>query len=166
MSSQHQELTEEEARQLREYVSAIVLNGQVTAQAAGLYPSDLYVLNLLEIDGQATAGELAERTALTTGAVTKLIDRLVRGGLVERIPDSTDRRRVILRVVEEGVRQTLGEQASLFAPLATRMDRLIGGFPEDQRAILLDFFCRATGEVQEATAELQQNSRARRGHSR
>lgn len=156
MSSQHHELTEEETRRLREYVTAIVLNGQVTAQAAGLHPVDLYVLNLLDLEGGATAGKLAERTALTTGAVTKLIDRLVRVGLVERTADPTDRRRVVLRVVAANAIRALGEQAALFAPLATRMDRLIGSYPEEQRAVLFDFFTHATDELQRVTAELQQ----------
>ena len=162
MSSQHEQLTSEESRRLREYVTAMVLNGQVTADAAGLHPMDLYVLNLLDLDGQATAGELAERTALTTGAVTKLVDRLVRTGLVERTADPADRRRVVLRVADEPATEAFGEEASLFTPIATRMDELIGSFPEDQRAVLFEFFSRATDELQRATVELQQMSRTRR----
>lgn len=163
MSSQHQVLTQNESRLLREYVTAMVLNGQVTAEAAGLHPIDLYVLNLLDLDGQASAGALAERTALTTGAITKLVDRLVRAGLVERTPDPTDRRRVVLRVVDQTATEALGEEASLFLPFAARMDELIGSFSESQRAVLFEFFSRATDELQRVTAELQDLGRARRG---
>lgn len=166
MSSQHQKLTCEESRRLREHVTAVVLNGQVTAEAAGLHPIDLYVLNLLDLDGPATAGGLADRTALTTGAVTKLVDRLVRADLVERTADPADRRRVVLRIAPKAATEALGEDASLFTPLATRMDELITSFTEDQRATLFAFFAHATDQLQQATSELQQTSRTRRNRSR
>lgn len=164
MSSQHTKLTPHEARLLREYVTAMVLNGQITAKAAGLHPIDLYVLNLLDLHGPASAGELAEHTALTTGAVTKLVDRLVRAGLVQRTAHPADRRRVVLRVVDETATEALGEQASLFTPFARHMDDLIASFTEDQRATLFDFFARATTELHQVTTELQQTSHSRRPH--
>jgi hypothetical protein len=37
----HAALSETEARSLREFVTAVVLNGQVTAEAAGLHATDL-----------------------------------------------------------------------------------------------------------------------------
>ncbi|GAA2009470.1 MarR family transcriptional regulator [Nocardiopsis rhodophaea] len=149
------ELSETEARRLREFVSAMMLNGHVTAEIAGLRPIDLYVLNLLDLDGRATPSELARRTSLTTGAITKLIDRLARIGLVERTPDEEDRRRVWLTVSDQASSH-VGKKADLFAPTAKRMDGLISGYPEDQRAVLLDFLCRATTELRKATEELQQ----------
>ena len=42
--------------------------------------------------GQVSMGELAEQVALTSGGVTKLIDRMVDAGLVQRVPCPTDRR--------------------------------------------------------------------------
>jgi hypothetical protein len=52
--------------------------------------------SLLQLNGPATAGWLAEMTGLTTGAVTGMIDRLERAGYVRREPDPHDRRRVIV----------------------------------------------------------------------
>lgn len=156
------ELTETESRSLREFVTAIVLNGQVTAQASGLHPIDLYVLNILDLDGESTPGELAKRTALTTGAVTKLIDRLTRIGLVQRTADENDRRRVRLTIAD-GAESVVGESANLFAPMAKRMDDLISSFPEDRRAVIFDFFDLAAQELHNAMIELQGNrSRARK----
>ena len=48
---------------------------------------------------------------LTTGAVTRVIDRLEQAGYVRRVPDPADRRRVIVEVVPDkvaGVKATLG----------------------------------------------------------
>jgi MarR family transcriptional regulator, 2-MHQ and catechol-resistance regulon repressor len=42
--------------------------------------------------GQLTMGELAEQVALTTGGITRLIDRMQAAGFVRRQPGQTDRR--------------------------------------------------------------------------
>jgi MarR family transcriptional regulator, 2-MHQ and catechol-resistance regulon repressor len=42
--------------------------------------------------GQVTMGSLAEQVALTTGGITRLLDRMVAAGYVERVPCPTDRR--------------------------------------------------------------------------
>jgi MarR family transcriptional regulator, 2-MHQ and catechol-resistance regulon repressor len=43
-------------------------------------------------DAQLSMGALAEQVALTTGGITRLVDRMIRAGLVERRPCPTDRR--------------------------------------------------------------------------
>ena len=53
--------------------------------------------------GATTAGRLSEITGLTSGAVTRVIDRLEQAGYVRRVPDPADRRRVIVEVVPEKV---------------------------------------------------------------
>lgn len=47
---------------------------------------------------------LAERIVCTTGAMTKLVDRLQRNGLVSREPDPSDRRGVLVRLESAGNR--------------------------------------------------------------
>jgi DNA-binding MarR family transcriptional regulator len=48
-----------------------------------------------------TAGQLAAAVRLTTGAVTDVLDRLEAAGVVRRIRDTKDRRRVIVEVTDE-----------------------------------------------------------------
>ncbi|WP_281010878.1 MarR family winged helix-turn-helix transcriptional regulator [Pseudonocardia alni] len=153
------ELSAYENRVFREYVSAMVFHGQVTADAAGLNATDLYALNLLDLIGEVTAGELARRTGLTTGAVTKLVDRLASAGLVSRRPDPQDRRRVRIGIVDTEADERLGSSGELFAPIASRLDRLISAYPEPERTILMRFFERATEELSSATREIQSTSR-------
>ena len=43
-----------------------------------------------------TAGELAEESGLTPGAITTVLDRMERGGYANRVADPTDRRRVLV----------------------------------------------------------------------
>jgi DNA-binding MarR family transcriptional regulator len=83
----------------RQYMEAVVLHGQASAEATGLHTTDLYALSALSLAGSLTSGELSERTGLTTGATTRLIDRLERGGHVRRVADPADRRRVVIEPV-------------------------------------------------------------------
>src|SRR3954470_18692359 len=77
--------------------------GQTVAIRFGLSESDIEALELLIDAGAATAGRLSDLMGLSTGAVTRVIDRLEQSGYVRRVPDPADRRRVIVEVVPEKV---------------------------------------------------------------
>ena len=81
---------------MRRSSAAGVLHGQAIAKKVGVNSSDLECLDLILLNGPSTAGEIARRTGLTSGAVTGLIDRLERLGLVERTADANDRRKVLV----------------------------------------------------------------------
>jgi DNA-binding MarR family transcriptional regulator len=53
-----------------------------------------------------TAGQLAERLNLTTGAVSNVIDRLEQGQFAYRTPDTKDHRKVIVTVNQEKLSST------------------------------------------------------------
>ena len=52
--------------------------------------------------GQVSMSTLAQQVALTSGGVTKLIDRMVDAGLVERVPCPTDRRVYFAALTAQG----------------------------------------------------------------
>ena len=63
------------------------------------------VLSALRRQGRPfcmTASELAEAGRLTSGAMTNRIDRLESEGLVRRLPDPGDRRRVLVELTADG----------------------------------------------------------------
>jgi DNA-binding MarR family transcriptional regulator len=76
-----------------------VLLSQIIADKVGLSPSDLECLGFLEDGGAMTAGRLGELTGLTSGAVTRMIDRLERARYVRRRSDPDDRRKVLVELV-------------------------------------------------------------------
>ncbi|MFC6700765.1 MarR family winged helix-turn-helix transcriptional regulator [Streptomyces thermocoprophilus] len=76
-----------------------MLHGHASARACDLGATDLYALNILQLGGPMTPGELGTRTGLTTGPTTRLVDRLERAGYVRRTPDPEDRRKVIVEPV-------------------------------------------------------------------
>src|SRR5207302_7266619 len=90
---------------------------QAVADSAGVSSSDLECLDFLNLEGRVTAGRLAEVTGLTTGAITGVVDRLEKAGLVRRERDESDRRKVFIAVVPEAV----GRIGRLYEPLQRGM---------------------------------------------
>src|SRR6266513_4425088 len=80
-----------------------VIFGQTVANVAGISGSDLECLEFLNLEGRVTAGRLAEVTGLTTGAITGVVDRLEKAGLVRRERDADDRRKVFITTVPDNV---------------------------------------------------------------
>jgi MarR family 2-MHQ and catechol resistance regulon transcriptional repressor len=75
-------------------------------------------------DGQISMGALAAQVALTTGGITKLLDRMIDAGLVSRVPCPNDRRVSFAALTPQG-EETL-DKASV---LHTRdLRRAFGGF--------------------------------------
>ena len=81
----------------RSYLAAVVLFHQAAADEVGLGSTDYQAINILDLAGAMTSGELAARLSLSTGATTRLIDRLVEGGYALRTADDSDRRRVLVQ---------------------------------------------------------------------
>lgn len=96
-----------------------------------------------------TPGELGERTKLTTGPTTRLVDRLEKAGYVRRAADPHDRRKVIVEPV--------GRPADLdrvLDPARRRIGEILGGYTPEQLTVLFDYFARAAEAHREAADEL------------
>ena len=118
------------------------LFGQTVAIRFGLTESDIEALEVLLDSGSATAGRLSELMGLTTGAVTRVIDRLEQAGYVRRVPDPADRRRVVVEIVTE--------QA---AAVESTLDRVniksaaeIGQYSDEELAVINDFLTQGRGD--------------------
>jgi len=71
---------------------------QTAASKNGFGITDMKTVSTLMQEGAMTAGQIAERLSLTTGAVTSVIDRLEKAKMVNRYPDPQDRRKVVVKV--------------------------------------------------------------------
>lgn len=82
--------------------------------------------------GPLAVGSLAEATGSSLASTSSLADRLVRSGHLERGPDPTDRRRVLL------VATPLGQEVAdrLEARFHERFDRLVGAMTPAGRSAL------------------------------
>jgi len=75
------------------------------ARAAGIEPQQhqmLLAIKGLPPDTTATVGELADRLQLQHHSTVELINRMVERGLLERQRDTTDQRRVLVKLTEQG----------------------------------------------------------------
>jgi DNA-binding MarR family transcriptional regulator len=112
-----------------------VIFGQTVANAVGVSSSDLECLDFLNIEGRVTAGRLAELTGLTTGAITGLVDRMEKAGLVRRERDEEDRRKVYVAIVPEA----LGNVAQYYAPLQKAVTKDWEGYTDAELKLLVRF---------------------------
>jgi DNA-binding MarR family transcriptional regulator len=68
----------------------------------GLTPSQAEVLSVLHEAQPLSLVQLGERLVCETGSPSRLVDGLVKAGLVERVPSPEDQRKVILSLTEKG----------------------------------------------------------------
>ncbi|TWG12320.1 MarR family winged helix-turn-helix transcriptional regulator [Actinoplanes teichomyceticus] len=93
----------------------------------------LAVLRRLADEGPGRVSDLARLTRASQPGMTQLIGRMERSGLVQRVPDPTDGRGVLVGVTGAG-RQML---ARTYAHYAETLDRLFERLqPDDSDAIL------------------------------
>jgi len=133
--------------------------GQTVAIRFGLSESDIETLEALIDMGASTAGRLSELTGLTSGAVTRVIDRLEQAGFVRRVPDPTDRRRVIVEAIPAKVAAV---QATLNRVGSASADE-IGRYTDAQLALITDFLTRMEQITRDEAATLRENPGGRAG---
>uniref|UniRef100_A0AAU3GLT8 MarR family transcriptional regulator n=1 Tax=Streptomyces sp. NBC_01401 TaxID=2903854 RepID=A0AAU3GLT8_9ACTN len=142
----------------RQYLDAVGLHGMAGAEAVGLSASEWYALSQIASEGNLTSGELAARTGLTTGATTRLIDRLERAGFVRRAADPDDRRKVVV----EPVAGSLDQIEKAVGPARRQIAEVLSRYTPDQRTVLFDYFAHAAPAFRAATAEIRDAAAHRR----
>ena len=142
---------EELMREMRLMSSFDSLFSQAVAERVGMHQTDIETMDLLNTLGPMTAGELSERTGLTSGATTRLIDRLERVGYVRRCADENDRRCVIIEPVHDNM-ETLG---ALFQPMADGMAELWSKLDDDELDVIIEFVRRNNALASELNARLR-----------
>ncbi len=129
-------------RAVRAESGQAVLFSQAVAERVGLAVTDVECLDILQEERRATVGRLAELTGLSTGAATRMVDRLEQAGYVNRVADPADRRRVL---VEPGPSLST-KFGNLHASIAKAQLEVIESYDDAQLATLIDFLER-TREV-------------------
>lgn len=122
----------------------------------GLHPTDVAALTRILVAEEAgapiTAGALAEELALTSGAVTSVVDRLDRAGYVARVRDPDDRRKVLLQYLAAG--RALADQ--FFVPFSRRGEVVMSQFTPAELDVVRRYLT-ATGEDMAAFRQVLQN---------
>lgn len=129
------ELVDEVVQAIPEWQVLVVQFNDAVARSLGVSASDLQALFVLSRTGPGTPGTLARHIGLTTGAASRLVDRLVAADLVTRDPDPADRRRVVVTARTEA----LDAVARHYTPLNDLLRGHLGGFDDAGLHALLDF---------------------------
>jgi DNA-binding MarR family transcriptional regulator len=122
----------------------------------GVWPADLECVSMLAIEGPSSPTWLAEHLGLTTGAMTKMLDRLQRAGYITRSADPHDRRRIIVTAVPAA----LADLAWRYDGMGKRMNDAIARYSASELTAILDFM-RAGRQAADAEIALMRE----RGHA-
>jgi DNA-binding MarR family transcriptional regulator len=143
---------------ISEVREAFRLNGQAgdamdqaVTEFLGIHRTDTRLLDVLQMAGRMSAGQLAKAGHLSPGAVTAALDRLERAGYVRRLRDGNDRRRVLVEVTDR-LQELTGQ---LYGPLAASGDALLRDLPEEHLTLMRDVMREA------ARLQLEQADRVR-----
>lgn len=137
----------------RAFIDAVGLHGEATAAAAGLSGTDWFVLSLLERLGPRSPSELSRLTGLTSGATSRMIDRLERSGHVNRTRVDADRRKVLVTRSDSAFAE--GEIDELVDPARKAVGAVVDTFTSDEQEVLFRFFAAAAPAFHQATQVLK-----------
>lgn len=145
MPSERERLVAELARENRLLARQLLRFYDAVADQLGLHINDLTCLGALRDRGRAGVGELATELGLTTGAVSRMVNRLERHDLVRRARDPQDGRRVMVELV------SMEPVAGLFAGQAAHIAESASDLSEDELRLLLRYLRdRTAGSRREA----------------
>ncbi len=133
------EVAQEVLRSIRQIVRSISLHSKTLQRDVGLTVPQflclraLYDLERAERDEEITVADLSERVHLSPATVSRIIDRLVAGGLVLRERGTMDRRRVALSLTAAGMERV----QTLPSPLQETFIRGLSELPRSEQLQML-----------------------------
>jgi DNA-binding MarR family transcriptional regulator len=116
----------------------------------GVKRTAMRCMEVLDRLGRLTPGEIAVHTGLTSGAVTAMLDRLERVDLVQRLPDPSDRRRVLVQLTDKARRLA----ADVYEPLTGEMAQF-ERYTNEQLALIEEFMRIATQTLDRHSARVE-----------
>jgi MarR family transcriptional regulator, organic hydroperoxide resistance regulator len=150
-SSDRARLHETVVRCLRQFIAGSVLYNQQVADRVGLRITDMQCINVIDLMGPSTPGELSRFTGLTTGGVTVMLDRLERGGYLKREPNPRDRRSVLVHLNPTKVKK----MQAFYGEINQRMAALLDETPERELRSVVNLLSKMNASRVEAPVNNQ-----------
>jgi MarR family transcriptional regulator, organic hydroperoxide resistance regulator len=123
------------ANQLRHFIAGVILYNQRVADQFGMHPTDMQTLHLLQLVGPMTPGRIADRTGLSTGGVTVLLDRLEQAGYVRRERNPDDRRSVVVHLNTA----RMAKVAEYYASIDEQLAEFLAAYPQRELETVVRF---------------------------
>jgi hypothetical protein len=137
----------------RETSTVGIMLHHAVADHLGLHLTDHKCVGMLCEAGSLSAGQLAERAGLTTGAITGVINRLEKMGYARRIRNPKDKRNV--NVVPRNVANFGKRMHVLLGPLGKKMRALSSSYTAADLAMIEGFITSAIAISREETLRLR-----------
>ncbi|MFJ9364422.1 MarR family winged helix-turn-helix transcriptional regulator [Nocardia sp. NPDC101769] len=145
MSSEMAEVLAELGQATQAYQAAVDDFDRETARLLGVNGTDLRCLEELLAAGELTPRELSDQLNLTTGSVTVMLDRLEKLELLTRAPHPVDRRKVVVRITDDGAQRCF----ALVGPLISDGERELGAKYDTAQLQLVTDFLRTNTAIQQ-----------------
>jgi DNA-binding MarR family transcriptional regulator len=149
-----EELIEELNQTIQRTGTLTVLHTNAIADKIGLSATEFESMDIISRNQPISAGMLATECGLTTGAITGIVDRLERAGLVRRISDPNDRRRVLLDPIEDEEKSK--KIRKLYQPMSEMFHEIAEECTAEQLHFLIDIHKRMIRMTEKSIAELRQ----------
>jgi DNA-binding MarR family transcriptional regulator len=107
----------------------------------------------MSVTDHKCAGILMQRTGLTTGAITGVVDRLEQAGFARRCRDSADRRRVFIEADSKQIEQRI---VPLFESMGRAAAQLYAEYSAAELSLILRFAERSRAIAEEETRKLRE----------
>lgn len=133
-----------------------VLHTNAIADKIGLSATEFESMDIISRNQPISAGKLAIECGLTTGAITGIIDRLERAGLVRRLHDPKDRRRVLLDPVENVEKSK--KICELYQPMSEMFSVLAEECTPEQLQFLVDIHTKMIDMTEKSIVQIRQKS--------
>jgi len=94
--------TYEVAASLRSTVTRLIRQLRKQNILSDFSNAELLTMGLLDQHGKLLPSELAEMERISAQAISQILNRLAEAGCVDRVPDETDRRKLVISLTEKG----------------------------------------------------------------
>jgi len=135
----------------QQYAYTSIQMHEAIAQKAGFTSTDHKYLGFFLQKGPMTAGELAQLSGLTTGAVTGLIDRFEKKKLVKRQFAEEDRRKVI---IVPDTKKIMALLVPLYKDFRSKSEKLLESFSGKELKVIETYFLKAIEIMTETTEKV------------
>jgi len=148
----HRRLIGEVKRRFRDVNNQVALLSHHVSAQVDLRDIDLDCLDYLAQHGPASPSSLARRAGVHPATMTGVIDRLEKGGWIERRRDDADRRAVVISVRREAI----GEVFRHYEGMNSQMDAVCSGYSPAELELITGFLERTAEAGRRAVAEFSE----------
>jgi len=136
---------------LRDLATQLSLLNHSVGARLDLKATDLECLDLITRDGPLSPSALARRAGLHPATMTGILDRLERGGWIDRDRDPSDRRGVVIRAARGRGAEIL-RLYLVDSGMNTAMDQICAEYKDEDLLLVADFL-RRTADAGRTAAE-------------